>query len=196
MLRPLSNGGLFICYTSFMKPRIIFVHGNSAMSWNFAWSAWLKQNLEDLGYPTYFETMPDSIIARYEYWIPFLQDYAKVSAEDVIVGWSSGAVAAMRYAENHKLKGSILVSPSVTDLGDDLEKQSGYFDKPWNWKAIKNNQERIALFYGNDDPYIPQEEFQQVAQSLNPQVFEIKQGKHFIEQDTFPELLSYIKANY
>lgn len=166
------------------------------MSWNFAWSAWLKQNLDDLGYPTYFETMPDSIIARSEYWIPFLQDYVKASAEDVIVGWSSGAVAAMRYAEDHKLKGSILVSPSVADLGDDLEKQSGYFNKPWDWAAIKNNQERIALFYGSDDPYIPQEEFQQVAQSLNPQVFEIEQGKHFIEQDTFPELLRYITANY
>ena len=55
----------------------------------------------------------------------------------MIIGWSSGAVAAMRYAEENKIKGSISISPSYTDLGDDMEKQSGYYDKAWNWEEIK-----------------------------------------------------------
>lgn len=166
------------------------------MSWNFAWSSWLKDSLEDLGYETFFETMPDSVIARAEYWLPFLQDYAKVGSNDIIIGWSSGAVAAMRYAETHKIKGTILISPSYTDLRDDSEKQSGYFDSPWDWQSIKNNQETIALFYGTDDPYIPQEEFTHIANMLQPATFPIENGKHFIEQAEFPELLDYIKSNY
>lgn len=140
--------------------------------------------------------MPDSIIARSEYWLPFLKEHVRVSEHDVIVGWSSGAVAAMRYAEHTKILGSILVSPCYTDLGDDLEKQSGYYDKPWQWDKIKTNQHKIALIWGDNDPYIPQSEFDFIAKQLNPNQIKIAGGKHFIEQDKFPELLHYIQQTY
>lgn len=177
-----------------MKPRIIFIHGNGTSHWSFAFAPWLKSELEKIGYQTFFETFPDSIIARGEYWLPFLKNHVNAGDGDIIVGWSSGAVAAMRYAEENKIKGSVLISPSYTDLGDDLEKQSGYFDKPWDWEKIKNNQEKIALFYGDDDPYIPQDQFEFIASKLNPNVFKISRAKHFIEYQTFPELLQYIKS--
>ena len=179
-----------------MKPRFVYVHGNETTHWSFAWAAWLKNQLDALGYETFFETMPDSILARSEYWLPFLKDHIKVGPNDVIIGWSSGATAAMRYAEQNKIAGSILISPSYTDLDDDLEKQSGYYDKPWDWKSIKSNQDKIALFYGSDDPYISQPEFEHIAQTLNPRVTKIDGGGHFIEQNQFPELLEYIKQTY
>lgn len=179
-----------------MKPRIIFIHGNQAMSWRFAWTPWFKTGVEQLGFETFFETMPDSIIARAEYWLPFLQDYAKAGENDMLVGWSSGAVAAMRYAETHKVKGSILISPSYTDLDDNLEKQSGYFDEPWQWENIKINQENIALIYGDDDPYIPQAEFEFIAAKLQPKVVKVPGGKHFIEREELPELLDYLRQTY
>lgn len=179
-----------------MKPRFIFIHGNGSMHWAFAFSPWLKKELEKLGFETFFETFPDSIIARAEYWLPFLKDHIKAGENDVIIGWSSGAVAALRYAESNKLKGSILISPSYTDLNDDLEKQSGYYDTPWNWDSIKKNQEKIALVYGDDDPFIPQSEFEYIAQKLNPKVIKISGGKHFIESTSIPEVLQYIKSNY
>lgn len=178
-----------------MKPRFIFIHGNQSTNWAFAWTPWLKKELDQLGYETSFETFPDSIIARSEYWLPFLQDFLEAGENDVLVGWSTGAVAAMRYAENHRLKGSILVSPSYTDMGDELEKQSGYFDTPWQWQKIKDHQEKIALIC-DDDPYIPKEEFEFIAKQLQPTQIEVPGGKHFIEKTEFPELLSYIKANY
>ncbi len=179
-----------------MKPRFVFVHGNQAWSWAFAWAPWLKQELNSLGFETTFETMPDSIIARSEYWLPFMKEYLKIGPNDVIIGWSSGAVAAMRYAEENPILGSILVSPCYTDLDDDLEKQSGWYDTPWMWDAIRANQEKIGLIYGDDDPYIPQNEFEFVAKQLQPTIIKVPMGKHFIEQDTFPELLEYIAKNY
>lgn len=179
-----------------MKPRIVYIHGNSATHWSFAWAAWLKYELEKLGFPTFFETMPDSVIARSEYWLPFLKDHVKVGSNDIVVGWSSGAVAAMRYAEDNKILGSVLVSPCYTDLGDELEKQSGYYNKQWRWQKIKANQERIALIYGDDDPYIPQSEFEYIAEQLKPTQMKIAGGKHFIERTQFKELLDYLKENY
>jgi len=82
-----------------MKPRIVYIHGNGASHWSFAWAQWLKTELEKMGYPTFFETMPDSVIARKQFWFPFLENHIKVGEGDVLVGWSSGAIAAMRYKE-------------------------------------------------------------------------------------------------
>lgn len=179
-----------------MKPRIIFIHGNGTMHWSYGWASWLKRELENAGFETFFETMPDSIIARAEYWLPFLRDYVRAGANDVLVGWSSGAVAAMRYAEDHPVKGSVLVSPCYSDLGDDLEKRSGYYDKPWQWERIRSNQQKIALIWGDDDPYIPQSEFDSIAEQLQPLAIKIPGGKHFIERAEFPELLHYIQQTY
>lgn len=179
-----------------MKPRFVFVHGNQSTHWSFAWAPWLKAELEKLGFETFFETMPDSIIARSEYWLPFLKEHVKVGENDVIIGWSSGAVAAMRYAEDNKILGSVLVSPCYTDLGDDMERQSGYYGKQWQWNAIKSNQDKIALIWGDDDPYISQSEFDFIAKQLEPALIKVAGGKHFIEQNQFPELLQYIKQTY
>lgn len=178
------------------KPRIIFIHGNGAGSWAFAWTPWFKQQLEQKGFKTAFVTFPDPKIARSKYWLPFLQDELHAGPDDVLVGWSSGAVAAMRYAESHKIRGSVLVSPSYTDLGDDLEKQSGYFNHPWDWEAIKRNQDRICVIYGDDDPYIPQAEFSFIAEHLGAVTLEVDKGKHFIEIDEFPDLFGYVVNTY
>ena len=179
-----------------MKPRFIYVHGNDTEHWSFGWAQWLKDELDQLGYESFFETMPDSIIARSEYWLPFLKDHVKAGENDVIIGWSSGAVAAMRYAEANNIKGSILISPCYTDLGDELEKQSGYYDKPWQWDLIKSNQNNTALFYGDDDPYIPQSEFEFIGEKLHADIHKIHQAGHFTQQLQFSELVEYIKQNY
>lgn len=163
------------------------------MHWSGKWCGWLKGELDKLGIDNFFETFPDSIMARSEYWLPFLKNHVKAGENDIIVGWSSGAVAAMRYAEDVKIKGSILISPSHTDLSDPLEKQSGYFDRSWRWDAIRNNQEKITLVYGDDDLYIPQEQFEYIADQLRAEPVKIHNGGHFLEQTTFPELLEKIK---
>lgn len=179
-----------------MKPRFVFIHGNQTMHWSFAWVPWLKTELEKLGFETFFETMPDSILARSEYWLPFLKEHVSVGKNDVVVGWSSGAVAAMRYAEDNTIHGSILVSPCYTDLGDALERQSGYYSEPWQWDRVKSNQNKIALIWGDDDPYIPQSEFDFIAKQLEPTQIKVSGGGHFTEQDQFPELLQYIQQTY
>jgi predicted alpha/beta hydrolase family esterase len=179
-----------------MKPRFIFVHGNQSTHWSYAWAPWLKTELEGSGFETFFETMPDSILARAEYWLPFLKDHVKVGENDVIIGWSSGAVAAMRYAENNKILGSILVSPCYTDLDDELERQSGFYDTPWRWDSIRSNQEKIALVWGDDDPFIPQTEFDFIGEQLKATALRIHNGGHFTDRMEFPELLAYVKQNY
>ena len=102
----------------------------------------------------------------------------------------------MRYAETHAIRGSVLVGPCSSDLGDELERQSGYFDKPWDWRSIMANQRRIAFVHSDNDPYIPQHEFKKIKDELQPDVIAIPGARHFIEWDTFPQILEYILKTY
>ncbi|MBI4836052.1 MAG: alpha/beta hydrolase [Candidatus Abawacabacteria bacterium] len=178
-----------------MKPnKIIFIHGNGAMHWSFAWTPWLKVELTKLNIHTTFETFPDSILARKQYWLSFLKDYLKADEHSLLIGWSSGAVAALRYAEYNKVWGSILIAPCYTDLGLESEKISGFYDEPWNWQKIKKHQQKIALFYSKNDELIPQIEFQHIKKQLQPdEVCELETNGHFIHQETFPEIVACVK---
>jgi len=133
-------------------------------------------------------------MARSKYWLPFLKDYLKVDENTLIIGHSSGATAAMRYAQNNKIWGSILVSPCYTDMELEEEKITGWYDEPWNWNLIKNNQNKIGLVYSKDDYIIPCREFDFVKNKLKPnEILEFENKGHFLRQDTFPELLELIK---
>ncbi len=177
-----------------MPHKIILIHGNDTMRWSYAWLPWVKQELEKLGHEVIGETFPDSILARKEYWLKFLKERLGADENTILIGHSSGAVAAMRYAECNKILGSILVSPCYTDLGLESEKQSGYFDDPWQWEKIRQNQQWIIQFGSLDDPYIPQTEFQHIHQMLATDYYEFKDRGHFSEnQLTFPELIKAVR---
>lgn len=177
------------------RPRIIYIHGNRTMHWATAWTPWLRDELRNLGFATEFQTFPDSIAARREYWLAFLRDHLRAGPDDVLLGWSSGAVAAIRYAEREKIRGSVLVCP-YTGLDDELERGSGYFDEPWDWAAVRSNQEDVAVFHSDRDPFIPQGQFETVVEALDAVAFEIPGGGHFLHQREFPELLEYLRLTY
>lgn len=159
------------------------------------WFAWLKEELNKLGIKVIAEDYPDPWLCRSEYWLPFIKSLG-VDEETILVGHSTGAIAAMRFAENNKIMGSILVGSYYTDLGDPDEHASGYFDEPWQWDKIKNNQQWIVQFHSTDDPWISSEEAHMVHKKLNTDLHEFKDRGHFgVDQpyDKFPELLEVLK---
>lgn len=85
------------------------------------------------------ENMPDPYHARESIWLPFMRDTLRCDAATIIVGHSSGAEAAMRFAERHKVKGLVLVSACVSDLGVENERLSGYYNR---WVAFARKTER------------------------------------------------------
>ena len=55
--------------------------------------------------------------------------------------WCGGAACAMRLLESTEvptLRGAVLVATAYTDLGDESERRSEYFNRPWNWEMMKN----------------------------------------------------------
>jgi predicted alpha/beta hydrolase family esterase len=62
--------------------------------------------------------------------------------------------------------GLVLVSAYDSDLGDSLEASSGYFNRPWQWQKIKDHSGFIVQFASTDDPFLPWEAQQVVADNL------------------------------
>lgn len=55
------------------------------------------------GVKSILKNMPDPVVARESVWLPFMEKEMGCDADTVIVGHSSGAEAAMRYTELHKV---------------------------------------------------------------------------------------------
>jgi predicted alpha/beta hydrolase family esterase len=178
------------------KPRIVYLHGDGVSYWSWGWVKRLQRELDDAGFPTFFELFPDSIEARAKYWVPFLRDYVRAGADDVLLGWSCGAVAAMRYAQERAVRGLVLVAPYSTDLGSEQVRRSGWVDAPWDWAAIRTHAPTRAMFHSDEDPYISQAEFSALSHELAVVRFECPGASHFADQDTFPELFEYIVRTY
>lgn len=178
--------------------RVVLLHGNGNSHGTDNWFPYIKSALEALGAEVVAPDLPDNILARKSYWFPYFKDVLKLGSNDIIVGHSSGALSILKYAEDNKLGASVLVGTYYTDLGYEDERTSGYFDTPWNWEAIKANQEWTAIFASTDDPYIPITEPQYVRDKLGSTYFEFNNRGHFGGEThpmlELPELLEFLKS--
>ena len=169
-----------------MKAMIIPGNGNTPITNN--WNLYVKSELEKLSVEVIAENMPDADLAREKFWIPFMEQKMGKDENVILIGHSSGAVAIMRFLENHKILGTVLVGACYTDLAEEKEKISGYYNRPWNWEKIKENAGWIIQFASTDDPYISKEEFRHINNMLETEYHEYKNRGHFDEIE-FPELV-------
>lgn len=177
------------------KVKVILIPGNGGATPNDGWFPYLQTELTKNGITVINRQFPDPILARAAYWLPFIESLG-ADEHTILVGHSSGAIAALRYAETRPILGSILVGAYHTDLGLEDEKQSGYFDTAWNWSAIKKNQRWISIFASVDDPYIAIEEPRYLAKQIDADYHEYIDQGHFGSDKnkiTFPEIVTLIK---
>lgn len=171
--------------------KVVIIHGNGGCTSQSHWTPWLKTELEKNKITVIAPTMPDNVEAKSSIWLPYMRDKLKCDENTIIIGHSSGAVAAMRYAEQYKLLGTILIGACYTDLGYASERIAGYYNTPWLWETIKKNQQWIALFASTDDPFIPIQEARHIQKNLTPDYYEFTDQGHFMNK-TIPDLVSII----
>ena len=147
--------------TTATRPRVVIAPGNGCANINSAnWYRWAAELLESSGWcsEVVCRAFPDPHRAREKKWLPFLKEECACDENTVLIGHSSGAVAAMRLLETTQLRGCILVSACWTDLGDSGERAAGYYNRKWKWEKIRANADWIVQFHSADDPFIPPEE--------------------------------------
>uniref|UniRef100_A0A3B3RNB5 Retinoblastoma binding protein 9 n=2 Tax=Paramormyrops kingsleyae TaxID=1676925 RepID=A0A3B3RNB5_9TELE len=186
---------LIQCNAEEMKPsKAVIVPGNGAGSVEHCnWYGWAKKQIDKIaGMSCLLRNMPDPVTARESIWLPFMEKELQCDEKTIIIGHSSGAAAAMRYAEVHKVYAIVLVGAYTSDLGDENEKESGYFSRPWQWDRIRSNCGHIVQFGSMDDPFLPWSEQQQVTESLQAQLYEYTDRGHF-QNTQFPELVRVVR---
>lgn len=174
------------------KLKIILIHGNGGATMDNHWFPYIKDEMTKLNIPVIARNFPDPELARMKFWLPFLKNELEADEYSVLIGHSSGALAALRYAEENKILGSVLVGVMHTDIGDEQEKLSGYFDAPWNWEAIRENQQWIIQYASTDDPWIPIEEPRYIHDQLKSEYHEFTEWGHFMTP-TIPDLVNILK---
>ena len=98
------------------------------------WYAWLDDTLtkDPSGrFTVILEDMPDPHAARESHWLPFIRQTLKVDEKTILVGHSTGCAVIMRLLEKDKVRGVVLVAACHKDLGDEGEKASEYYNRPW-----------------------------------------------------------------
>uniref|UniRef100_A0A2K6K1K2 RB binding protein 9, serine hydrolase n=1 Tax=Rhinopithecus bieti TaxID=61621 RepID=A0A2K6K1K2_RHIBE len=97
------------------------------------------------------------------------------------------------YAETHRVYAIVLVSAYTSDLGDENERASGYFTRPWQWEKIKANCPYIVQFGSTDDPFLPWKEQEEVADRLETKLHKFTDRGHF-QNTEFHELITVVKS--
>jgi predicted alpha/beta hydrolase family esterase len=179
--------------------KVILLPGNGSCSVErHHWYKWLRDSLFSHDFEVIAEDMPDPHLARRSFWIPFIEEKIGDDPRAILIGHSSGALAAMRYIENHPAAGVILVSACHTDLGLKSEKISGYYREPWGWDRMKENTGWIVQLASTDDPFIPIEEARFIHEKLQSEYFEFNDRGHFMGSDKegrrLPEALDILLA--
>ncbi|KAM3575107.1 hypothetical protein VYU27_003020 [Nannochloropsis oceanica] len=182
--------------TSTAAHRLVIVPGNGGGDVTQAnWYGWAQRSLASLPgiEEVLLQNMPDPYTARESIWLPFMKEKLKCDASTIIIGHSSGAEAAMRFAETNRVAGLVLVSACVTDLGNANERASGYYSRPWGWERIKNNAGFIIQFGSSDDPFIPWNEHQAVHEGTGSELYASDSEGHYMTVD-FPLLKKVLGA--
>lgn len=141
--------------------------------------------------------MPDPEIAHMNIWLPYIKNELQADENTIIIGHSSGAVAAMRYLEHNKLLGAVLIGACHTDLGLESEKEAGYYTDPWQWESIKANAKWLIQFASTDDPYVMIDEARYIQKQTNSEYHEFADRGHFGDEllptKEFPELVEEVR---
>jgi predicted alpha/beta hydrolase family esterase len=154
------------------------------------WYPWLAKKLREHGVEVVLSGFPDSLRARERIWKPFvLEQLGGLGPDCIVIGHSSGAACALRLMEEHSFHACILVSAYNSDLGDDLERGSGYFSRPFDWERMRTNVPRILQFHSVSDHLVPIAVGRDVAQMLQPTEYvETEDDGHF-QDDSYDEVM-------
>tara|TARA_R110002050_G_scaffold164392_1_gene294402 strand:- start:371 stop:988 length:618 start_codon:yes stop_codon:yes gene_type:complete len=182
------------------KVRVVIVPGNGCTPVDDCnWYSWVAEKLKARcgdKVEIILKDMPDPYGARETEWIPFIEEelIGRETNRDrvILIGHSSGAVAALRLLERGKLGAVVFVSVCWTDLGHKGEAASGYYNRPFDWNTIKENATQRVLFGANDDPFIPWHEQEHVFENIDAQVHAHHGRGHFMESK-FPELVDEVE---
>lgn len=180
--------------------KAILLHGTDG-SCESNWIPWLKQQLEKHAFEVYAPSLPNSAFPNGDAWSDFIIQNTpfRFDTDTIIIGHSAGAalipMLLQKLPTGTRIKRAILVSGFHIDL--DWDKLKNLQNVPVDYNDLKQKCDDFILLHSDNDPYVPIEEPQELAERLNGKLIIIKGQGHFNlgaspKYKEFPKLLSII----
>lgn len=170
----------------------ILIHGTGG-SPDECFYPWLRQQLEKRGHKVYAPQLPMPEKQSLDSWLKAFKPYWKfVNEETVFVGRSIGPAFILRLLErnNVNVKAAFLVAGFCSNIGLPEFKPliKTFIDEPFDWQKIKNSCGKFFVYNSDNDPFVPLEKGQELAESLGTRLIMVKGAEHFWMKK-FPQLL-------
>lgn len=163
------------------------------------WFPWLEKELRKIGYKVWTPDLPGAespSILRYK---AFIFPKWKFDNESVIIGHSSGAVAAFGLLQEMQQDVKIDTVLSVAGFTNDLDwdPTRELFRYKFNWPLIRSRAQKFILFHSDNDPYVSLDHGKKLKKYLQGKLIIMKEQGHFSTSTDskythFPELLEKI----
>jgi hypothetical protein len=185
--------------------KVFIIHGSYGNP-NENWFPWLKEKLESEGHTVFVPEFPTPENQSLESWMEVFNDFylSKIDEDTIFVGHSLGPAFILSILEKLNLpkpvKACFFVAGFLGLLGnkdfDEINKT--FTTKEFNWKKISDTCEQFYVFHSDNDPYVPLQKANGLANNLKTEVVEIDDAGHFNKEagyTKFPELLDYIQLS-
>lgn len=146
------------------------------------WFQWLKKELESRGLTVWLPELPQADQPSLHLWSKFIQKECPftINEDTLIVGHSSGAILGLIIAQkNMESIGGIVGVSVFHDNSLEWEPNSKLFDVHFEWDAIRATTKRLLFVHSDNDPYVPLEQAQFVANNCQAEIVVLPEQGHF-----------------
>ena len=150
--------------------KIFIIHGAYGNS-KENWFPWLKEKLEEERHEIIVPDFPTPENQSIDSWLYIFDKYlSEIDNNIILIGHSLGPAFILSILEKikTKVKASIFVSAFIGNIGiDDFDKINDTFvNKDFNFNKIKNNCSKFILISSDNDPYVPKNKIDELAELL------------------------------
>lgn len=163
------------------EKKILVLHGWNSNS-REGWFPLVKNEFEPLGYNVIIPDLPGNYFPEYEGWLKAIDD-SKPDENSVLIGHSLGGVAILKYLERVEVPVKQVVLAATPIECMHFDQISHFFKEDFNWKKIRENADKINLIYETDDPLVPLEHGQKLADKLDAHLTVLPGGMHLFVLD-------------
>lgn len=177
-------------------------YGNSHQNW----FPWVKNELEQAGWKVWVPDLPGADFPNSRRYNMYILGNRKWSfnKDSIIIGHSSGAVAALGLLQNLPEKSVVNKVILVGSFRDNLgwHNLDGLFEEPLRFAKLKRHAKEFLFIHSDNDPYGPLDHAQYLAKKLDAKLLVQKGEQHFSIKEggekykRFPYLLQLLKENY
>lgn len=169
--------------------KVIIIHGSFGHPLE-NWFPWLQDKIRQLGHEAIVPKFPTPDGQSLDSWLDaFYRQAGKLEQGMILVGHSLGPAFILRLLERSEkpVMGIFLVSGFLGSLNlpkfDEIN--SSFLKDPFRWDKIRANAGYTKVYYGDNDPYVPLEQAEELARALGVEPTVIRNGGHLNESAGF-----------